>query len=145
MKRPTVWLLTCPNLRIPTEISEGGCVSLRAPLFIWGDTMKRLLDYDDLSGVSTYFEGYGEDGFTLHYTQDAEPILEQNKQKQSMGREYYARDKDMWRVASIPVGIQMKWLIEHGVDVYNKDHWPKIRKLLNDPDYRWLKTAEIII
>lgn len=107
--------------------------------------MKRLLDYDELSGVSVYLEGHGEDGFTIHHTQDAEPILEQNKIKQSMGREYYARDKDMWRVASIPVGVQMEWLTKHGVDVYNQDHWPKVKQLLNCSDWRWLKTAEIII
>lgn len=106
---------------------------------------KRLFDHEPDTGVTTYYEDMPDGGFALHYHQDAEPILELNKTKQKMGREYYARDKDMWRVASIPVGVQMKWLIEKGVDVYNKDHWPAVQRLLNDPEYRYLKTAEIII
>lgn len=84
-------------------------------------------------------------GFLLHYSQDAEPIIELNKAKQSAGRDYYARDPDMWKVASIPIGVQMIWLTKHGIDIHNEDHWPGVKRLLNDPDWRYLKTAEIII
>lgn len=86
-----------------------------------------------------------DDGFALHYRQDVEPILDLNKAKQTAGRAYYAADNEMWRVASIPVTVQMKWLIEDGIDVHNEDHWPRVQKKLNDPDWRYLKTAEIII
>lgn len=106
--------------------------------------MKRLLDFNPETGMRIDFEATDE-GFLLHYHQDCEPIIEENKRKQSAGREYYARDPDMWRVASIPVGIQLKWMVEHGVDVLQPDHWPKVKKLLNDPEWRYLKTAEVII
>ena len=104
----------------------------------------RLFDYDPMTGVRTLYEDTPE-GFQLKYEQDVEQILELNKTKQKMGREYYANDPEMWRVASIPVVVQMKWMIEKGVDVYNADHWPAVKKLLNDPEWRYLKTAEIII
>ena len=104
----------------------------------------RLFDYSPDTGVAEYFEDT-EKGFNIHYVQDVEPIIESNKTKQSMGRAYYARDDEMWRVASIPIGVQYKWLTEKGVDLMNKDHWPAVRKLLNDPEWRYLKTAEIII
>jgi hypothetical protein len=29
--------------------------------------------------------------------------------------------------------------------VNNPDHWPAVQRLLNDPDWRYLKTAEVII
>lgn len=106
--------------------------------------MKRIFDYEPDTGITTWYEDT-EDGFALRYEQDAEPIIELNKTKQSMGREYYARDNEMWRVASIPSVIQMKWMIEKGVDVYNPDHWPAVQRLLNDPEWRYLKTAEVII
>lgn len=107
---------------------------------------KRLLDYSPDTGVSIYFEDTPDgDDIVLHYEQDAEPIIELNKAKQSYGREYFAQDSEMWRVASIPIGVQFKWLTEHGVDALNEEHWPKVRQLLNDPDYRYLKTAGIII
>jgi len=86
-----------------------------------------------------------EEGFALKYVQDVEPILELNKKKQSEGRAYYAQDDEMWRVASIPVTVQMEWMTKHGVDVHNEDHWPRVKKLLNDPEWRYLKTADIII
>ena len=38
-----------------------------------------------------------------------------------------------------------KFLTEKGVDVHNPDHWPAVQRLLNDPDWRYLKTAEVII
>ena len=106
---------------------------------------KRLFDHDPETGIRTVYEDLGGDKFALHYEQDVEPILEENKKKQSAGRDYYARDKDMWRVASIPIGVQYKWLIEHGVDIMNQDHWPKVRQLLNSNEYRYLRTAEVII
>ncbi len=44
-------------------------------------------------------------------------------------------------MAKIPNIVIEKWKAEFGVDVLNKDHWPKVKKLLNDPEYRWLKTT----
>lgn len=105
---------------------------------------RRLFKHDPARRMNIWWEDT-DDGFQLHYVQDVEPILELNKAKQTMGREYYARDNEMWRVASIPIGVQYTWLIKHGVDVHNEDHWPKVKKLLNDPDWRYLKTAEVII
>lgn len=106
---------------------------------------KRLLSFDPNTGLRIDFEDDGADGFHLHYSQDTEPILEMNKAKQSMGREYYARDKDMWKVASIPIGVQYEWLHKFGIDIYDEDHWPKVKQLLNSNEYRYLKTAEVII
>lgn len=106
---------------------------------------KGVFDYCPFTGIRTDYEDTEDGGFQLRYTQDTEPVLEMNKIKRSAGRDYYAKDKDMWRVASIPIGIQMEWLTKFGVDVYNPDHEHKVVQLLNDPDYRYLKTAEIII
>ena len=48
----------------------------------------------------------------------------------------------MRKVASIPLIIIEKWKRELGVDIYNKNDWPKIKQLLNDPEYRFLRTHE---
>lgn len=105
---------------------------------------KRFFDHCPMTGVTEWFEDT-DDGFRIHYEQDAEPTIELNKVKQSMGRAYYAKDPDMWKVASIPIGVQYKWMIEHGVDVMQREHWPAVKRLLNDPEWRYLKTAEVII
>ena len=105
---------------------------------------RRLFDHDPMTGITEWYHDT-PGGFTLTYEQDCEPIVELNKQKQSMGRAYYARDDEMWRVASIPIVVQYKWLIDHGVDIMEREHWPKVRQLLNSNEYRYLKTAEVIV
>lgn len=105
---------------------------------------KRLFSRDPARGLDIWWEDTPE-GFVLHYQQDAEPVIESNKVKQSAGRAYYAADSEMWRVASIPIGIQYKWMIEDGIDVLNPDHWQRVQRKLNDPDWRYLKTAEVIV
>ena len=108
--------------------------------------MKRLLDYDATTGVSEIFEATDE-GFNVHYVQDAEPILEANKTRARDGKWGAGRDRagEFQHVAEIPIGIQYKWLIEHGIDIYNKDHWAGVKRLLNSNEYRYLRSAEIII
>lgn len=105
----------------------------------------RLFKSDPARKMNIWWEDTDDGGFRLHYRQDVEPILDLNKAKANAGRAYYAHDNEMWRVASIPVTIQMKWLIEDGIDIYNEDHWTRVQSKLNDPDWRYLKTAEIII
>jgi hypothetical protein len=106
---------------------------------------QRLLFKDDPERALKIWWETTDYGFQLHYEQDVEKILDLNKAKQRAGRDYYAQDKEMWRVASIPITIQMEWMTKHGVDIHNDDHWPRVQRLLNDPDYRYLKTADIII
>lgn len=106
---------------------------------------KGLFDYDPLTGMRITYEDTEDGGFLLHYSQDAEPVLDANARKRGLGRAYYAADPDMWRVASIPIGVQMEWLTKYGIDVYNPEHEKAVVKLLNDPDWRYLKTGEIII
>jgi hypothetical protein len=55
------------------------------------------------------------------------------------------KDKSMRKVASIPLIIIEKWKRELGVDVMNKDHMTKVKQLLNDPQYRYLRTHESVI
>ena len=96
------------------------------------------------SGLSTTLEETA-DGFLVHHTQDAEPILKLNHEKRSLGRSYYAEDPDMHRVASVPLGVAYQWLAKYGVEAWNPEHMDRIKRLLNDPEWRYLKTAEVII
>lgn len=103
---------------------------------------ERLIDYDPLSGVATYHAYDAESDTTLIRTeQDAEAILERNKRLAGEG----APTGDFWRAASIPNGLIHKWLVEEGVDVFNRDHWPAVRRKLNSSEYRWLRTAEFVL
>jgi len=106
--------------------------------------MKRLLDFDPLTGISEYFEAT-DTGFVVHTHQDVEPWIEANKQRQNLGRDAWRKQGD-WRLeATIPIGIQYKWLTQYGIDVWNSDHRKAVVKKLNDPEWRYLKCAEVVI
>jgi GTP-sensing pleiotropic transcriptional regulator CodY len=99
--------------------------------------------------ISTEFKyDEGEDKIILKNTQDIEPLLKLNKQElngDSMYGGVETKDKSMRKVASIPLIIIEKWKRELGVDVMNKDHMTKVKQLLNDPQYRYLRTHESVI
>ena len=83
------------------------------------------------------------DSVVVNRVQDVEPLLELNK-KELNGDSMYGSQTNsgMRKVASIPLVVIEKWKRELGVDVFNKDHMPKVKQLLNDPEYRWLRTHE---
>lgn len=112
----------------------------------------RLLDVDPWSGVQEWGSyDAATDSLTIRRVQDVEPILDANKANFNDGSHWRNQAKndelgiDMRHVARIPIVVQEKWLREHGVDVFNKDHWPAVRRLLNSNEYLYLKTANVRI
>jgi len=107
----------------------------------------RFFDYDPLTGVKEEFIDLGGDDFAIRSTQDVQPFLDATKYCRSIGngKDYWRAGGDLRHEATIPIGVQYEWLTKYGVDVYNPDHWPKVNKLLNDPEWKYLKVGEIII
>ena len=104
--------------------------------------MKKLLGNDYLTGISTYHSyDHHTKITTIESMQDVEPFIEKNKALHNTDYQRQGIKNEWMHAATIPNIVQMKWLKEYGVDIYNKEHMPKIRKLLNDPDYRYLKTG----
>lgn len=108
---------------------------------------KRIFDHDPLTGETTYFEATDE-GFNLITEADVEPILDLNAQKRSMGRQFYAADKDFWKYASVPNIVLLKWAGELGIpgDKVFSDEFAEIvgRKLRSSEFYK-LKVADITL
>ena len=106
---------------------------------------KRLFDYDPDTKTTTWFIPT-DDGFQLYTEQDVSDIIEANKAKQSAGADYYKRkssEGEYWRVASIPNIFVLKFLDDHGVNVYgDQDHVKATMRLLDSSDYRFLKTTD---
>lgn len=105
--------------------------------------MKRVIDHDPLTGITTWFEYHPESDISVvGREQDVEAILEANKALQ--GSDTYTRDgfkESWWHYATIPNVLIEKWKIEEGIDVFNKDHSRRVFQKLNDPAYRFLKTT----
>ena len=108
---------------------------------------KRLFDHDPLTGQTEWFEAT-DDGFRIHTTMDAAPILDLNAHKRGEGRSYYAADPNMWKVASIPNIMLIHWATELGIPVdkvYSDEFAAIITKKLNNSEFRKLKTADVTI
>ncbi len=108
--------------------------------------MKReLLDYDPLTGNKQYF-GWEDQGneYLIDEIDRAhtKAVIDQNKR---LNNADHGKGKDMWLVASIPPEVQFEWLDKHGVEFWNPAHKDGVKRLLNDPDYRYLKIRDVII
>lgn len=102
---------------------------------------ERVVDYNPLTGETVLFKfNDAEDSFTLVHQQDVEPILEANKSAMLDSDAHRRQSKNEWaHYASVPNIVQLIWLQQYGVNFNDKNHWPKVMKLLNDPEWRYLK------
>ena len=89
-----------------------------------------MLERDDLLGLTTYHEYDDQtDETRIIYVGDDMPVVEENKRLKN--DPYYSKrgiKQEFWKYASVPAGIQVKWLIEHGVDFYNPEHGHRNRR-----------------
>lgn len=104
---------------------------------------RRLLSTDPITGLSTFHHYNADTDETIIETVgDSEPYIELNKARINDTEMSRQGIKDgFWLYASIPPAVQVKWLIEEGIDVYNRDHGARISAKLEDPQYRYLKTT----
>ena len=105
---------------------------------------KRLLEYDPITGISTWFEGDGHNGFKVAQTQDVEKILEYTKTRANDGNYKRQGIKDDWyHFATVPVTVLHEILMKYNLRWDDKDDLPKIEKILQR-DYKRLLTVDRI-
>jgi hypothetical protein len=102
--------------------------------------MRELLRFTSMAGVRHVIEGDDQGNFFDRATQNVAPILDINK-AMANHNDGYTPSRDLRRVATIPAGVRLKWMIEEGWDCLNPDHADKLTAKLNDPDYSFLRTA----
>lgn len=102
--------------------------------------MKRLISYNPDSGIAAYYEADGKDARLIHEYDDVSGVLDNNKLNYNHVNGWNS-DRSMHKVATIPLSIITKWKLEEGLDVFNKEHRDRLKKKLNDPDWRWLRTS----
>ncbi len=98
--------------------------------------MKKIGSFYDNMQRDWYLDG---DDLIINNTQDIAPILKKNIDFQNT-HDGYTPSKDLKYVAEIPQVIIEKWLKE-GVNFYDKNDWPEIKKRLNSSEYSYLRTG----
>ena len=94
--------------------------------------MKKLINHDAVTGVSTYHE-YDQSSGKTHITesQDVQKVLDYTKTLAN-DTSYKAKGikSDWYHYATVPNTVIMEIKNKHGLDVFNKDDLPKIERLL---------------
>ncbi len=78
----------------------------------------------------------------IEHIEDIKPLIDSNKRLQ---QEDHSRHDEFRLSARIPVTVVYEWKAKYGVDVYDKNHKDAVRKLLNGPEYKYLKTTNRVI
>lgn len=98
-----------------------------------------------INGLTTeYWWDDVEDKLFINRVDDIEAILnnnvkEYNSHSTKTSKKFH--HEVLNKVASIPLVIVEKWRKEEGLDVFNKDHADRVKRKLNDPEYRYLRTS----
>ena len=112
---------------------------------------KQLVHADAEAGTQTWHH-YDEvnDLTIVEDVQDCAPILETNRRIQNIGQggakglNEYSKNgikNNMWHVATIPNAIIHKWQKEYGINVFNKHQNKEVLKLLEKPEWAYLRTG----
>ena len=100
------------------------------------------LSYDSFTGIKTIHHYDEMTGKThLEYVQDVEGLVDKNKALHNTEHQKIGIKNSWMHAATIPDIVQLQWKKKYNIDIYSEEDWPRIRKLLNSPDYRYLKTG----
>jgi hypothetical protein len=112
-----------------------------------------LIDYNPDNGLKKYIGDNPDDpyGVLVRYSQDPRAIRKQIDENKLLANHVNTgkMNDTLNHVASIPVGVMYDWLVKYGVDAWKysscEDTRRRVDRLLNDPEYRYLKVRNIIL
>lgn len=98
----------------------------------------RLLDTTP-DGTSQFLH-VEDDRLAVQTVADVTPVIEANKAAAASG-DGYTPSRDMRKIASIPPSVQLMWIERYGADPLAKGNETLLRRLLNDPEWMFLRTS----
>jgi hypothetical protein len=93
--------------------------------------------------LERYYWDEQTETMTIRNTHDVTDIIEANKRRANASLDQRFGNEMMHSVAEIPLALVVKFKKDYNVDVFSDEpeHKLKLRKLLDSPDYRYLKTT----
>jgi hypothetical protein len=73
--------------------------------------------------------------------QDVTKILDENKRQQYDAKGTLGK-ADLVKVGTIPLGLIEHWKATEGLDIYKKEHWPRVVEKLNSNEFQALRVAQ---
>ena len=102
--------------------------------------MKKLIDYDAITGVAEYYHSNPDGGFAIQTVQDVAPVLDANQKARSSASSNWKGG--MHHIASIPQVVVEAWWKELGSDPFAKKNRPWLIARLNNRDWYKLRTKD---
>ncbi len=104
---------------------------------------KRLIDRDPITGEAVWYQyTASDDSAVITHTQEVDFIIDRNiASANDEAKTARGIKQDWWKYAEIPNIVWIKWKQEKGVDIFDKGQKKELFKLLNDPEYAYLKTT----
>ena len=88
------------------------------------------------------FYDESEDRLIIAATQDVEDILKHTSELRSMGNAANrSKDRSFYHLAEVPLIVVEQWMKE-GINIFKREHWPLVKKKLNDFDNARLRVWE---
>ena len=108
--------------------------------------MRRFVDHDPFSGITTWTEFDGLTKKTSIYTTyehaQTDAVLDYNHRMANHNPSGWDAGKEWRLVGLIPNSVIHELMVNHGLDVLRREHWPEIRKkIINNSDYRKLRAS----
>lgn len=104
--------------------------------------MKRYIGRDGFGTDYTFHYDHSTKKCVIQETMDAEPIIEWNKERQKT--DGYTPSRQRKLLASIPLTLVHKWMVEDGVVWFRlskQERFKYLRRKWNDPDFRFLRAS----
>ena len=74
----------------------------------------------------------------IEHVEDLQPLIDSNKKLQQ--EDHHIAD-DFRLSARIPMTVYYEWKNKYWVDLFNTNHKEGVKKLINSPEYKYLKTT----
>lgn len=104
--------------------------------------MARILEVHEDGGIEALHTDDATGAFTIQFRADVEPVIEANKSRQLDGTGGWSPSREWRHVARIPLWVVMEWKARFGADPTAKGNDALLKRLLNDPEWKWLRTSE---
>lgn len=82
-----------------------------------------------------------DDELTVQRIADVEPVIDWNKAYQNDNPSGMGPTREWKHVARIPVTVVFEWIQRYGVDPTQKENRQLLMRLLNDPEWRYLRAG----
>lgn len=93
-------------------------------------------------GFTEWLHTQDGETFTIERVADCDPVLEANKLWQTHNPDGMGATREWKHIAEIPAIIVHRWIQDYGVDPTDGHHNDLLKRLLNDPEWRWLRASE---